>query len=76
MKEIDLSALDDLEGRLLISPVGALDLISVCFGICSRRIGRIKFSSTEPEGDFDHSTFAFKGIMSLGIPEFFFSFSW
>ena len=26
-------------------------------------------SSTEPEGDFDHSTFASEGIMSLGISE-------
>lgn len=26
-------------------------------------------SSTEPEGDFDHSTLASEGIMSLGIPE-------
>ena len=25
-------------------------------------------SSTEPEGDFDHSTLASEGIMSLGIP--------
>ena len=26
-------------------------------------------SSTEPEGDFDHSTLASQGIMSLGISE-------